>query len=100
MKSIIINLENANYISEFKLELHFSDGTNRIVDFEPFLKSRQNPMITKYLELTEFKKFKLDGGNIVWGENWDMIFHLEDLYFNNLDRSIGYNESLSQSINL
>jgi hypothetical protein len=36
----------------------------------------------KYLDITLFKKFKVDSGNIVWGNNWEMIFKIEDLYEN------------------
>ena len=28
----------------------------------------------------EFEKFTLDDGNIVWGEDWDLIFHVGQLH--------------------
>jgi len=27
-----------------------------------------------------FKKLKIDGGNIFWWKNWDLIFNLRKLY--------------------
>jgi hypothetical protein len=38
----------------------------------------------KYLDVTKFKKFKIEQGNVVWGKNWEMIFTLDSLYNNNL----------------
>ena len=67
MEPIILSIEQAIYQPEYKIELHFSDGIKRIVDFEPFLKSKQNPMVTKFLELNEFKKFVLKDGDLMWG---------------------------------
>lgn len=31
-------------------------------------------------QLSNFKKFKIEKGNIVWGEDWDLIFPIEQLY--------------------
>ena len=28
----------------------------------------------------KFRTFTLDGGNIVWGRNWDLIFPIEQLH--------------------
>jgi hypothetical protein len=28
----------------------------------------------------ELRKFRIDGGNIVWGKNWDLIFNPRNLY--------------------
>ena len=28
----------------------------------------------------QFKKFSLDDGNIVWGEDWDLVFPVEQLH--------------------
>ena len=30
--------------------------------------------------ITEFQKFTIDDGNIVWGEDWDLVFPVEQLY--------------------
>jgi hypothetical protein len=53
-----------------------------VINFLPVIK--KNPVCKKYLDVTQFKKFKLEQGNIVWGKNWDMIFTLDSLYHNTL----------------
>lgn len=73
---------SAKYIDDYKVELIFDDNKKNIIDFLPVL--RNNTVCRKYLDVTRFKKFKVESGNIVWGKNWDMIFTLESLYYNNL----------------
>jgi hypothetical protein len=73
---------SAKYIDDYKVELIFDDNKKNIVNFLPVL--RKNQVCNKYLDVTKFKKFKIDQGNIVWGKNWDMIFTVESLYHNTL----------------
>lgn len=75
-----IYIEKARYVSDLSVELIFNDGTVRIVDFRNYLLSHPHPQYNKYLKTTNFKKFKIDHGNIVWGTNWDLVFPVEDLY--------------------
>ena len=71
---------NASYIDGYKVEISFSDTTVQIVDFGPFLQKHPHPQYNKYQDTELFKQFKIDGGNIVWGENWDLIFPVSQLY--------------------
>jgi hypothetical protein len=73
---------SAKYIDDYKVEVIFDDKKKNIINFLPAIKS--NPVCKKYLDISKFKKFKIDQGNIVWGDNWDMIFTLESLYNNSL----------------
>ena len=73
-------IQQADYISNLTVELRFNDGTVRQVDFSSFLHSHPHPQYNKYLKPSNFKKFYLDHGNIVWGKNWDLIFPIEKLY--------------------
>ena len=73
-------ITKAKYNGEHKVELTFNDAEKRIVDFGIFLKKRPHPQYDKYNKLENFKKFKIENGNIVWGKNWDMIFPTEQLY--------------------
>jgi hypothetical protein len=73
---------SAKYIDDYKVEIIFDDKKKNIINFLPAIKS--NPVCKKYLDISKFKKFKVDQGNIVWGNNWDMIFTLESLYNNTL----------------
>jgi hypothetical protein len=77
-----MRVTSAKYIDDYKVELIFDDKRINVINFLPVIKS--NPVCKKYLDVTEFKKFKLDHGNIVWGKNWDMIFTIESLYHNKL----------------
>ena len=62
------------------VELLFSDNTRKIIDIGNFIRNHPHPQYNKYLNEDEFKKFMLLDGNIVWGEDWDLIFPLEDLH--------------------
>ena len=79
IKSKYIDVEQADYLSGYKLRLLFSDGTRRVVDFEPFLRKATHPDLTKYRSLRQFKSFHIDHGNIMWGD-YEMIFPVMDLY--------------------
>jgi len=75
-----IRIVNAKYISDYTVELQFDDGTVRQIDFGLFLKNHPHPQHNKYRDLRNFRKFKIDGGNIVWGKNWDLIFNPRKLH--------------------
>jgi hypothetical protein len=51
-----------------------------VVDFGNFLIKKPHPQYSKYLDIPKFKDFKIEMGNVVWGENWDLIFPLSQLY--------------------
>lgn len=77
--SELIMVVSAKYIGDFAIRVFFSDNTNRLVDFKPFLESSLHPSIRKYLNEPLFKKFKIVDGNINWN-NYDLIFPIEDLH--------------------
>ena len=77
-----MKVTTAKYLDDYKIQLTFSDGKTNVINFLPALK--KIPQCCHFLDITAFKKFKIDGGNIVWGKNWDMIFTLESLYKNKL----------------
>ena len=78
MKSI--SVIEVKYKEAFKLEIVFNDNKKRVIDFEFFLLSHNHPQYNKYKKEDNFKRFKIENGNIVWGNNWDMIFPVYDLY--------------------
>ena len=61
------------------MEIAFSDGAKRVVDFHPFLKRFRHPAYEKYKRVSGFKKFDIINGNINW-DDYNMIFPVEDLY--------------------
>ena len=64
----------AEHAGDRRLHLSFSDGTSQTVDFEPFLENHSHPQHNKYRRLTNFNRFRIEGGNVVWGRDWDLIF--------------------------
>ncbi|MDR0812088.1 MAG: DUF2442 domain-containing protein [Paludibacter sp.] len=75
-----ISIVDAKYLGDYNVELHFNDNAVRQIDFGRFLKTHPHPQHNKYLKYANFRKFRIDGGNIVWGRNWDLIFNLRNLY--------------------
>jgi hypothetical protein len=45
-----------------------------------FFTAHSHPQYNKYKKPENFKRFKIENGNIVWGKDWDMIFPVYDLY--------------------
>jgi hypothetical protein len=74
-----LEITEATYVSGYKICLVFNDGTEQIVDFGPFLRKATNPHTTQYRQMRKFKSFRLDYGDLMWGD-FEMIFPLEDLY--------------------
>ena len=75
-----VTVKEAKYIDGFKLELLFSDNRKKVVDFSVFLQIHSHPQYNKYKKPSNFKKFSIENGNVVWGKDWDMIFPVYDLY--------------------
>ena len=79
-----INIDTASYIGDYALLLHFNDGTERSVDFKPFLSKSQHPSIKKYLDEKLFSKYEIVDGNLNWND-YDLIFPVWDLYNGKID---------------
>lgn len=75
----LINITEAKYLDDYRIALFFDDGTQRVVDFELFLRRARNPMTTKYLDANRFKEFQIVHGNIEWNGK-EMAFPVADLY--------------------
>jgi len=75
-----VSIVKAEYVGDLSVKIVFNDDTTNIVDVGTFIKNHPHPQYNKYLKENNFKKFKIDLGNIVWGENWDLIFPIEQLY--------------------
>lgn len=75
-----ISIIKAEYVGDLSVKIVFNDNTSNTIDVGTFIKQHPHPQYNKYLEEKNFKKFKIDLGNIVWGNNWDLIFPLEQLY--------------------
>jgi hypothetical protein len=82
-EGIAIDVVHVERGSGYKLKLSFSDGVERVVDFEPFLRRSRNPMIRSYLDPQKFANFRLEYGNLLWGD-YELCFPIADLYENNI----------------
>jgi hypothetical protein len=74
-----LEITEAKYVSGYKIRLTFNDGTVQIMDFEPFLRKALNPDLTQYRQMRKFKSFRLDYGDLMWGD-YEMIFPTTDLH--------------------
>ena len=75
-----IRIIQAEYAGNLMVDLTFNDNTRQRIDVGKFISTHPHPQYNKYLEESEFNKFSLDDGNIVWGEDWDLIFPIEQLH--------------------
>lgn len=82
----VINVVSATQTGEYRLRLRFDDGTEQEVDFAAFLNRAQHPEIRAYLEQTRFSSFRLENGELVWGD-YDLCFPMIDLYKNQIVKS-------------
>lgn len=76
-------IEDAKYLNDYKIELSFNDGKSNVIDFRDFLSKAKNPMTRKYLDISNFKKFSLDYGDLHWND-FELCFPIWDLYSNNI----------------
>ncbi len=67
-------------MQDYLVEFVFDDTKKTVVDFEDFFNTHSHPQYNKYKKIENFKKFKIENGNVVWGKGWDLIFPVSDLY--------------------
>ena len=67
------------YISGYNSLLTFNNGAVRLVDFGPILEKARNPDTMDYRDLRKFRGFRIQEGDLVWGD-YQMIFPILDLY--------------------
>ena len=83
----IISIEAARLRDTYKVELKFNDGADRTIDFQPFLTQTQHPSIRAFLEPAKFKNFRVEHGDLVWGD-YDLCFPIADLYYDRIDHRL------------
>jgi len=75
----ILKVNSAKYLSDYAMRIRFSDDTEKLVDFKPFLTKSIHPSIKKYLNEKYFTNFTITDGNLNWND-YDLIFPIWDLY--------------------
>lgn len=78
-RGVKIEIVRAIHIAGHVIELEFSDGTERLVDFGPFLKRSRHPQMRAYLNASRFAKFELRDGEVMWND-YELCFPVADLY--------------------
>jgi hypothetical protein len=78
-ENAVVFVERAEPMGDFSIRLTFSDATQRIVDFGPFLRQSRNPLIQAYLDPAAFARFAVKDGDLVW-DDYDLCFPIADLY--------------------
>ncbi len=76
---MVVSIENAEYKGDYVINLRFSDGVERSIDFGDFLRNARNPMTKKYLDKDLFKSFTIDYGDLIWND-YEMCFPIWNLY--------------------
>ncbi len=62
-------ITNAIYLTGYRIEVEFDNGSKRTIDLQNFLESSNNKLIRKFLKLSLFQKFKVEDGTLAWGDN-------------------------------
>ncbi len=75
-----VSLVSAKYLKDYLFLFKFSDKKESVVNFEPIIS--YGTSLLSYLDTAKFKKINIDydRGDIYWGKDWDMCFHIEDYY--------------------
>jgi hypothetical protein len=81
----VINIISVKPLDEYVLRIDFDDGTMQDVNFKPFLSKSQHPDIRSYLDHARFALFRIDHGELVWGD-YDLCFPMMDLYLNQINK--------------
>lgn len=74
-----LSVKSAKHIKSHILDIEFSDGEHRLLDFAPFIFSAGHPDYDRYKSEMGFLNFKIEDGNLNW-DDYTMIFPVEDLY--------------------
>ena len=78
-----VHVVKADYLDGYKLRITFNDGKTNDIDFTEIIQNLKG-YYSKYQKSIYFKKFKIDDSNVVWGNDWDLIFPIDKLYKNTL----------------
>jgi hypothetical protein len=83
---MIPSIQTAVSLAEYKPQLHFNDGFAQTVDFQPFFNQLQHPSIRAFLQHAKFQSFRIEHGDLVWGD-WDLCFPIADLYSGQISKT-------------
>ena len=76
---MIVSIQKADYLGEYRINFQFSDGIKKTIDFGEFLKKAKNPMTKKYQDKQLFQSNPIEYGDIIWND-YEMCFPIWDLH--------------------
>ncbi len=65
----LVTVAEARYVSGYRLQLRFSDGAEKVVDFSRWL---HGPVFEPLREISAFKNFFISGGTVCWPNGADV----------------------------
>ena len=86
MSNALINIVSSTQTGAYRIRLVFDDNHVQEVDFEPFLTHSHHPDIRAYLEPARFSDFRVEYGELVWGD-YELCFPVIDLYRNTIEHN-------------
>ena len=69
MTSWLPNVVAADYESEYRLRVRFNDGSEKILDFEGWLRG---PVFEPVRDLAFFRRIFIEGGTVAWPNGADI----------------------------
>lgn len=84
MTDATINIVSAKQTGDYRILLRFNDQSEQEVDFKRFFAHSLHPDIQAYLDQNRFAAFRLEYGELVWGD-YDLCFPVIDLYHNQIE---------------
>ena len=75
-----LSIVAASYLRNFEILILFSNNRMKVVNFKPALKKYAKGHFAEYLKKKKFMSFNIEQGNIVWGNDWDIVFPVSDIY--------------------
>jgi hypothetical protein len=74
-----LTILSVSLVKDFCLEIHFSDGKRKIVDFSKAFASLGG-YYARFNTPAAFRKWKLKDGDISWGPDEAVMFKINDVY--------------------
>ncbi len=69
---MLISVTKAQYLKNYSIMLHFSNGKNGIVDLKPTIFNDHRNIFEQLKNIENFKKFTLDSWTLTWSNNIDL----------------------------
>lgn len=89
-------IKKAEYIKDYQIKVYFDDGKIRTIDLFPFLSTNTHPLISKFLDRTLFKQFRIEMGTLCWGDN-EFDLNPRNIYNGKYDVDLGMPKSKAES---